>query len=321
MISSVLYTLIGLFAVAFLVASALSPIETLSWWAGWTEDELDEDNLEPADTDETTVKTETPAGKHFIVYLSGIASISGQYLIPREKAFIKGLRLHYPNAAIIDNVFPYSPSGNHLIADPRTFERFWRWLQKLKLQGRRSILSVLINFRNLYQVMISADHRYGPIYNQGAAKVIEDALISAGYDRSSGMPVTIIGYSGGGQIALGATTFLRARLNAPIDIISIGGVVASDPGLHALRRFHYIYGGADNIRRLGAIIFPERWPIMAHSEWNAAKRDGRLKLHRFKNMFHAGPRGYFGLPKRRDGKSNNERTLAKVLEIIANDAS
>ena len=319
MISSVLYTLIGLFAVAFLVASALSPIETLSWWAGWTEDELDEDDGVHANESDTAGASHTPADKHFIVYLSGIASISGRYLIPREKAFIKGLRRNYPDAVIIDNVFPYSPSGNHLIADPRTFERFWRWLQKLKLQGRRSILSVLINFRNLYQVMISADHRYGPIYNQGAARVIEDALISAGYDRSSGLPVTIIGYSGGGQIALGATTFLRASLNAPIDIISIGGVVASDPGLHALRRFHYVYGGGDNIRRLGAIMFPERWPVMAHSEWNAAKRDGRLVLHRMKKMFHAGPRGYFGLPKR-DGVSNNERTLAKVLDIMGESA-
>ena len=191
----------------------------------------------------------------------------------------------------------------------------WRWLQNIKLQGRRSVLSVLIKIRNIYQVMISADHRYGPIYNQGAAQAIETALLGAGYKPSGGAPIIIIGYSGGGQFAVGAATFLRARLSAPIDVISIGGVIASDPGFHALRRLHYIFSDGDNIRKFGALMFPERWKLMAHSEWNTARREGRIIFHEMENMIHAGPRGYFGMPKR-DGVSNNQRTLDKVVEIL-----
>lgn len=310
-----LLTLIGLAAVTLLVTAAFSPIETLSWWAGWTEQELDDDGSGQM------LSSEEKQRGPYVIYLSGIASISGQYLIPREKAFIRGLKTRLPHATIIADVFPYSPSGVHLIASPRRFEQMWRWLQKLKLQGRRSILTALINIRNIYQVAISADHRYGPIYNQGTALVIEEALLKVGYAPDGGAPIIIIGYSGGSQIAIGAATFLKARLSAPIDVISIGGVIASDPGLHAVRHVHHIYGDGDNVRRFGAVMFPERWGLMANSEWNTAKRDGRISFHRMNDMLHAGPQGYFGLPKKH-GVSNNQRTLERVVDILhASDPS
>ena len=309
MITSVLITLILLAGAALLISAAFSPIETLSWWAGWTEEEL-------AGGGETQASCATDhSNGPYIVYLAGISSISGDYLIPREKAFIKGLKARLPNATIIADVFPYSPAGKHLIAAPRMMERLWRWLQKVEIQGRRSVLFALINLRNVYQVLISADHRYGPIYNQGAAQVIEAALLRAGYRPGCGAPIVIIGYSGGGQIGVGAATFLKARLAANIDVISLGGVIASDPGLHALNRLHNIFGSGDNVRRFGALLFPERWSLMANSEWNAAKRDGRLVNYRMENMIHAGPRGYLGLPKR-EGVSNSDRTLNKIADIL-----
>ncbi len=309
MISSVLFTLIILAAAALLVTAAFSPIETLSWWAGWTEEELDD--ASPA----RTTSPQTAQRGPYIVYLSGVSSISGDHLIPREKTFIKGLKTRLPDATVIADVFPYAASGVHLIASPRRLEKLWRWLQEIKLQGRRSVLSVLIKIRNIYQVMISADHRYGPIYNQGAAQAIEAALLRAGYKPNGGAPIIIIGYSGGGQIAVGAATFLKVRLSAPIDVISIGGVIASDPGFHALRRLHYVFSDGDNVRRFGAVVFPERWGLMANSEWNTAKREGRIIFHKMTEMIHAGPRGYFGLPKK-NGVSNNERLLEKIVGIL-----
>ena len=169
-------TILTLFAlVALLITAALSPLETLSWWAGWTEEEIEQEDVakEPAPA--------APSGRHYFVYLSGIASLSGRFLIPRERAFIRNLRKRYPEAVIIDDVFPYSPSGAPLLAGPRIFERLWRLIQKMKLEGRQTMLSVLINMRNMFQVMVSADHRYGPIFNHGAANVIEAALLRGGY--------------------------------------------------------------------------------------------------------------------------------------------
>ena len=310
MITTLIIIAGALAALALLVTAALSPLETLSWWAGWTEREIDND--EPTDAVNET-KMDSMA-THYVVYLSGIASISGAYLQPREKSFIAALRRACPDVKILDNVFPYSPAGLPLLASPRLFDRLWRWVQKAKLQGRATILAALINMRNVFQVLISADHRYGPIFNQGAADVIERALRNAGF--RAGAPVTIIGYSGGAQVAIGAASFLKARLETPLEVISVGGVMASDPGLHFVDRLHHFHGTGDKIERLGAIIFPERWSAMRHSQWNAGKRDGRIVLYKRDEIQHAGPRGYFGRIKF-DKRSNSEKLLPDIVEIIA----
>jgi len=307
MISDALLAAFGLGLFALLLTAALSPLETLSWWAGWTEEELDETTPPPPNPDSKS--------RRYIVYLSGVASLSGEFLLPRERSFIRKLHKRFPDAVIVSDVFPYSPNGMPLLETPRLFDRIWRRAQMLKLRERESLFHTLINLRNIFQVMVSADHRYGPIFNQGAANVIETALMEDGYHRGSGAPVIIIGYSGGAQVAVGAAAFLKARLNAPIDVISLGGVLASDPGLHYVRKLHHITGDKDNIERVGAVIFPDRWKLMGYSDWNAGKKDGRIEIHRLANMSHAGVKGYFGRPSV-NGVSNAERTLAKIAELI-----
>ena len=307
MISSVLLAALLLGLLALVITAALAPLETLSWWGGWTEEELgDMPPPEPGQAD---------ACQRYIVYLSGVASLSGQFLLPREKAFIRAMKIRMPGAVIISDVFPYSPQGLPLLETPRLFGQLWRRVQKFKIDERQTILSVLINVRNIFQVMVSADHRYGPIFNQGASSVIEAALLDHGYRRGCGAPVTIIGYSGGAQVAVGAASFLRARLGAPIDVISLGGVIASDPGLGYLRHLHHIVGERDNIQKLGAVMFPERWAVLPMSEWNTARREGRTQIHKLPNMIHAGTRGYFGRPPV-NGVSNAERTLELVAGLI-----
>ncbi|MEO1136168.1 MAG: hypothetical protein AAFW68_06100, partial [Pseudomonadota bacterium] len=106
------------------------------------------------------------------------------------------------------------------------------------------------------------------------------------------------------------------RLRAPVDVISIGGVVASDPGLAFVRKLHHIAGDGDNIQRLGAILFPERWPLLSYSTWNTAKREGRIQLHRLDSIIHAGVKGYFGRPPV-NGISNSERTAEKIASLLS----
>ncbi|WDI30538.1 hypothetical protein PUV54_11280 [Hyphococcus flavus] len=307
MISSLLFTVFLVGAFALMLTAALAPIETLSWWAGWTEDEIEHPAAPPH---------RDGAERRYVVYLSGVASLSGRFLLPRETVFIRKLRSELPDATIISDVFPYSPSGAPLLETPRLFGQLWRRVQFFKLSERRTFLSVLTNLRNIYQVMVSADRRYGPIFNQGAAKVIEDALADAGYVRGSGAPVAIIGYSGGAQVAIGAAAFLRARIGAPIDVIGLGGVVASDPGLKYVRTYHHIMGDGDNIQRFGAVLFPDRWKAAAYSDWNAAKREGRIVKHVMPDMIHAGVKGYFGRPLV-NGVSNGERTAKKIASLLS----
>ena len=312
MISTFLFIIIGLSVFTLLITAALSPIETLSWWAGWTEKEIDDDH-ENTNTPSTKQPLST---QRYVIYLSGIASISGRYLLPREKAFINGLKARMPDVTFISDVFPYSPAGLPLLAGPRTFDRLWRRVQKIKLTGKSTILATLINMRNVFQVMVSADHRYGPIFNQGAADVIEQALVRHGYKRGSKAPISIIGYSGGAQIAIGAAPFLASRLGGAIDVISIGGVMASDPGLQFLRQIHCLKGEKDNVRKVGAMMFPERWSVMAHSAWNAAKHGGRITEHHMSKISHAGAAGYFGLVKI-NNQRNNDRTQELVADILS----
>lgn len=311
MISSVLLAAILVAFGALMLTAALSPLETLSWWAGWTETETgDVDEPLPAEGDAGR------APKTYVVYLSGVASISGQFLLPRELAFIRRLRRRLPRAAIVADVFPYSPGGMALFAAPRLFDRLWRRAQMLKLTERQSLLSVLINIRNILQVMVSADHRYGPIFNQGVAHVIEKALSDDGMKRRERAGIVIIGYSGGAQVAAGAAAFLTARLpRAEIEIIGIGGVLASDPGLSYVRKFHHIVGERDRVHKTAAVMFPERWPIMAHSEWNAGLRDGRIQYVSIAGVSHAGVKGYFGRPCI-NGVSNCDRTVELVATLI-----
>ena len=314
MIGETIFLIGSVGAFALLITAALSPLETLSWWAGWREDEIKDetpDPSEPSPKPETTPATSAL----FIVYLSGIATISGRYLITREKTFLHNLQTEFPDAKIISDVFPYSPRGLPLLAAQRFFDRLWRWFQQMQIEGRSSILSLMINTRNVFQVMISADHRYGPIFNQGAARVIENRLRDAGVSEHGNPRIIVIGYSGGAQIAAGAAGFLKTRLDTPIEIISIGGVMASDSGLHFVRRLHHFHGTRDRVEKIGAIFFPERWSLMAHSEWNHGKRDGRFALHKLDGMGHAGPTGYFGLPKQ-GATSNNERMVSHVAAAI-----
>ena len=62
---------------------------------------------------------------------------------------------------------------------------------------------ILINVRNIMQVAVSADPRYGPIYSLGVAKEIARSLARHGYQLGSQKPIFLIGFSGGGQVSVG----------------------------------------------------------------------------------------------------------------------
>ena len=293
MISSFALLLIIFGVGAVLITAALSPLETLTWWAGWSDQELAET---PPSQDIGAAPQAAPdsnAHKKYVVYLSGVATISGKFLHPRERAFLRALNMRRDDVEIIDTIFPYSAAGIPMHSGQRMFEGLWRFLQKRKIRNRATILSSLINIRNVFQVMVSADHRYGPIYNQGIAKLIEETLIKRGYAPHSNAPIILVGYSGGAQIALGAALFLRANLGAPVHIISVGGVFASDPGFHAAQSFHHIVGEKDGTAKMGSVLFPERWGFFSHSAWNQARQHGRIKMVRPKNLGHMGAKRLF----------------------------
>lgn len=258
----------GVLGLALLAFMLLSPLESLRWWA-------DKGELEVRRTFETLPDTGAPANPAdgFVVYLSGVGTIGGETLSEREEAWLAALKVARPRLTIVDDVFPYSAENRGLLQ--RTTQWLWAHLAWLRRRPGLKRVGWLINLRNIAQVLVSADPRYGPTHSIGLAHQVWRALQRDGYVAGSGAPVTLIGMSGGAQMALGAGWFL-AGLGVPVSMISIGGIFGDDPGLDRLDRLWHLTGRRDRSQLLGAIAFPGRWPTAPLSPWGRAVREKRV---------------------------------------------
>ena len=299
-----------LLTVVVLVVSfvLLSPLESLTWWTRRGEREVRETFalVRPG-------QTVAPSAAHYVVYLSGVGTVGGE-LSRRERAWIDRLRERVPDVRVVDDVFPYAVNNRGLLQ--RTTAWLWSTLDGWRRGRWPLLLPLLIELRNIAQVLVSADPRYGPTFNIGLAQEIWRSLQRQGYAPGSGVRVTLIGFSGGAQMALGAGWFLD-RLGVPVALVSVGGIFGDDPGLDRMGHVWHLVGSRDRLRHLGTVAFPGRWPTAPLSPYGRARRDGRLTEHVVGTMHHAGAAGYLG---RRhfgpDGRSNAETTLDAVVALL-----
>jgi hypothetical protein len=307
---SELLTYIGLVIVGVFVWAAMSPLETLGWWAGWFGDEIYYDQL-PSDG---PVRQVRPNADSYVLFLSGVGRVSGETISRREREFLRRLAVALPQTVVIDDIFPYSVNNLALTGQP-FFARIWRWAFRRKLHGPH-LAGYLINLRNIWQVMISADKRYGPIFNQAVAQVFLHSLLRYNYDVDGDKPVYIIGYSGGGQMAVGAAGYLREWLSGPVYVISLGGIFGSEPSLLSVTHLYHLHGTGDRSHLLG-LIAPGRWPILPASPWNRARRQGLVTERVIGPMGHTGRRGYLDANNTfPDGTPYVDRTVAVIAEIV-----
>jgi hypothetical protein len=181
----------------------------------------------------------------------------------------------------------------------------------------RSPFVKLASLRNTLEVLVSADSRYGPVYSLGVAKEILIGLTRHGYRIEDGVPVTLIGSSGGGQVAVGATRYLSRVIRPPLHVVSLAGVVADDPGIDAAGQIDHLYGSKDTTPTRYAALFPGRWPLIRWSRWNRAVARGVIRVQLIGPMVHSGPGSYFDpestLP---DGVSYRDHTVEIVMSAI-----
>lgn len=303
-------TYIGIVVVGFLIWAALSPFEVMGWWAGWFGESIYREEI-PSDGLVRTVRPDTDS---YIVYMSGIGRVSGQTVSFRERDFLRRLALAMPRTVIIDDVFPYSVN-NLPLTGQRFFSSLWRLALRSKMHGPR-LVGYLINVRNLWQVMISADKRYGPMFNQAAAEVILDGLLRYQYDPDSDVPVYLVGSSGAAQIAAGAAGYLAESVAAPIRVISLGGIFSSDPSLLLADHVYHLFGTEDAAQKLNYLA-PGRWSIFASSEWNRMRRNGRVTAINMGPMSHLGRGSYMdGKSELPDGTSFVDHTVSVIQSIV-----
>jgi hypothetical protein len=168
-------------------------------------------------------------------------------------------------------------------------------------------------------LFVSADRRYGPVYNLGVANEIYHGLLRNGMHPRSDKPIILLGWSGGGQIAIGAVQYL-AGLPGPIYVISVGGMLSDDPGLDKVDHLWHLYGVADQLQALGEVMFAGRSPLKPKSTWNNAMADGRIDLICLGQYCHNGKGNYFDmltpLTKDKKKRTHGQKTLDTIVRIL-----
>ncbi|EKQ68436.1 putative protease of the Abi (CAAX) family [Leptolyngbyaceae cyanobacterium JSC-12] len=309
--------LLSVLLVVVIVAGLLVPLEALGWWAGWYGDEIDT-NIDPGRLEEPI-----PANvqvRKYLVYLDGISQAQYQY-IPEVERFLGELAAVLPDdIVIIRGLMPYSAFNKPLTED-RMLSFFWRFADRFQMEPSAGIIGALIgatiNVRNILIVSVSADQRYGPIYNQSIAQTIYNSVIYHGYQHGSRVPITLLGYSGGGQMALGAAPYLKRSLKAPLDVISLSGVLSGNHNILELEHLYHVVGDKDLVEKEGPIMFPRRWGVMFLSYWNRAKRRGKISFISLGPVGHNAASGPYStsahLP---DGRTHLEHTVEVVSGLI-----
>lgn len=301
---------------AIVVAGLIAPLETLGWWAGWYDDEVDT----TVNAGELVHPVGNPDGvSRYIVYLDGIGKSTFEYL-PDIEEFLNTLTPRLPeDVALIRGIMPYSVVNNPLDED-RPLAFLWKAADQARLANPMALLGLLVNIRNVIVVGVSADKRYGPLYNQGIAQVVYNGLIKNGYVPDSSTPITLMGYSGGGQMACACAPFLKRALSAPIDVISLGGVISGNCNVLKLEHLYHLVGEKDGVEQIGPIMFPGRWKLFPLSFWNRAKRKGKVSILSMGPVGHQVPGGLLDPHLTLDdGRSALQQTLDYIDAILKGD--
>lgn len=317
MIAPLLMTL----GIALVLALLFAPFEALRWWAtqGARESRATAEALREIrrsiDERRSTAQAQAQVDDRscYVVYLSGVGAVDHEVSPEGEGPLLDDLRTRMPDTLLISDVYPYSPSNLPLLSG-RWSSWWWRLIERWGRGRFTSVLQFLVYLRNVLQFAVSADDRYGPMYSLGVAGVILDRLQAAGYRPGCGRPVVLFGWSGGAQIALSAAWYLTGA-GMPVYLLSLGGVITSDPGLDRITHAWHLKGTRDWVQGIGA-LFPGRWPGRSNSFWARAVADGRITIHTVGAMGHLGRGSYLSRSRTADGRTCREVVADTIVDIL-----
>lgn len=309
--------LLILAGVLLLLWGTLSLVGTLVWWLSQSAETLglkknQGQNLLPGDDSKTAASTKNI--NCYIIFLPGVGDFSANELTPGEEFFLNRLVQLHPNCVVVSDVFPYS-AANESLGGERFLAPLWRAAENA--DGWLKNADILIKIRNLWRFAISADERYGPIYNQGIATAIVKRM-NATYPITTQQKVklVLIGTSGGVQVALGAASYLDESLNADLIVVSVGGDFDGNAGFNAVNHTYHLQGRRDWVEDISYFVFASRWPMTVASPFNQARNSGRYTVIVSGPHTHDGAEGYFGQEFVGESKTTFvELTLQKVNQL------
>jgi hypothetical protein len=320
----IVLNLIGALFVLLLLAAAASALESLLWWAGWDKSAGAYPapiaaEPQPPQSEDTPADAEPDS---YVVYLSGAGTMDPARMDEKEIQFLADLSARLPGSSFALDIFPYSPT-NRPLTDERWLQRTWNYVLQARRvdRRRRSTLQKLgihvAQFRNVLQVAVSADRRYGPVYSYGVARAIAASLLRHGYPVGSRKPVILMVLSGAGQISVGCTPLLRRMLGRPVWIVSIGSILADDPGILEVEHLYHLSGSRDHTQHIGKVFYPGLWPIFPRSAPNVARKEGRISVIDVGPMKHMGVGDYMSRSARLpDGRRFVDKTTEVLVELV-----
>ncbi len=268
------------------------------WWIETGEEELEKRAREifkrnsSARPDSDT--PEADSGRCYIVFLTGVGDVSALQLASGEEKFLDLLEQDHPYCMIVRNVFPYS-AANQDIGGQQVFEFLWEVAEEA--EGWLELTQYVLEIRNVWRLAISADNRYGSVYNRGIALTIAEQMQKQQpFSNSPTQPIKLIimGTSGGAQVALGAVPYLEQLLPVQITVVSFGGVFDGNEGFDVAEHVYHFRGERDWIENIGGIVFPSRWRWTVGSSYNRARSQDRYTVLSSGPHEHEGDEGYFG---------------------------
>ncbi|MBF2006115.1 MAG: hypothetical protein IGS49_11790 [Chlorogloeopsis fritschii C42_A2020_084] len=311
--------LLILAGVILLVWGTFAPVGTLVWWLSQSAESLglkSNQNKKLLSGDRSNTATESANIDCYIIYLSGVGDFSANQLTPGEEIFLNRLVQLHPNCVAVSDVFPYS-AANESLGGQRLLAPLWRAAENA--DGWLANADIIIKIRNLWRFAISADDRYGEVYNLGIANAIIDRMNAAHpipkYPKEH-LKVILIGTSGGVQVALGAASYLDQWLNARLIVVSVGGSFDGETGFESVDHVYHLQGSRDWVEDITSIVFASRWPITVASPFNQARQLGRYTVINTGPHAHDGAEGYFGTELVGESQTKYvELTLKKVNQL------
>ncbi len=272
----------------------LAPVSTIVWWLNQTAESLGlEDEQEKPDVlRQASINAPSSNIDCYIVFLPGVGNFSPDEITQGERYFIDQLATRHSNCVVVRDVFPYSVVNQDLGS-----QKFLTPLWEASKESDGVLGNVLVQVRNLWRFAISADDRYGPVYNLSIANTIVERMNAAHPIARSNRPINLIllSTSGGTQVALGATPHVREWMNnARITVVSIGGTFEGRAGFNDTNHVYHLYGDRDWVTTLARVVFPARWRWVVGSPVNQARQQGRYTVCNVGSQEHSGAEGYFG---------------------------
>lgn len=277
------------------ISGVISVTSQFAFWSGWL-------GGLPQPGDLFLQPSDRPQPSRTIIYLDGIHQSERDHP-PRVSAFLTALEARLPDDAhLLKGLEAYTVTTSRL-ADDTGGSWFWRRLFALQEHHPNTLIgfvcAFLVQANNVIKVGISSDRRYGPILNYELALKVAAQLAELGFRPGLGSAhkpseLVLLGYSGGGEMAMGMADYLRRICRCPVRIITFCGVFSGNQLLEQVHDIAMVVGNHDPVAAFGRIAYPGRSPLLPLSNWNRAVSRGQVRRLGIAGLSHNGVNGPFG---------------------------